>query len=82
MNLILQKLDHGLALTIYHLKCLDLALKLADPNTTVCDLLTSILHLLIPQVNYRLEGLSEVHQLHHPLTLKSLEAVEWEFFRV
>jgi hypothetical protein len=76
IDLLLQKLNHRLVLTHGGLKCLNLAFKLANPSISITNLLTQVLHLLVPQTDYPLEGLSKVYHLCHPLTLKGLQAVK------
>jgi hypothetical protein len=76
MDLLFQKLNHRRVLTHGGLKCLNLAFKLANPSISITNLLNQVLHLLVPQTDCPLEGMSKVYHLCHPLTLKGLQAVE------
>jgi hypothetical protein len=76
MDLLFQELNHRLVLTHGGLQCLHLTFKLANPSISITNLLNQVLHLLVPQINCPLEGLSKVYHLCHSFTLKCLQSVE------
>ena len=63
---------------IHHrvLKLVDLAVELGNKSFPALELGTSLLKLLVPQLDSQVQGLSLVHQLSDDITLKTVKSVE------
>ena len=76
VELVLEKVDCGI--TIHHrvLKLVNLAVELGDESSPALLIGTSLLKLLISQLDRQVQGLSLVHQLSDGVTLKCVKSIE------
>ena len=76
VELVLQKVDRSV--TIHHrvLKLVNLAVELGDKSSPALELGTSLLKLLVSQLNSQVQSLSLVHQLSDGVTLVRVKSVE------
>src|SRR6185369_8321574 len=71
MKLVLQEVDRSVTIQHHVLKLMNLAVELGNKSSPTLELDTSLLKLLISQLNRQVQGLSMVHQLSDGVALVS-----------
>ena len=76
VKLVLQEVDHRVMIQHHVLKLVNLAVELGDKSSPALKLGTSLLKLLVSQLDRQVQGLSLVHQLSDGVTLVRVKSVE------
>ena len=76
MKLVLQEDDRSITIRHRVLKLVNLAVEMGDKSNPALELGTSLLKLLVSQLDSQVQGLSLVHQLSDGVTLKRVKSVE------
>ena len=76
MKLVLQEVDHSVTIQHRVLKLVNLAVELGDKSSPALKLDTSLLKLLVSQLDRQVQGPSLVHQLSDGVTLVRVKSVE------
>ena len=76
VKLVLQEDDRSITIRHRVLKLVNLAVELGDKSSPALELGTSLLKLLISQLDSQVQGLSLVHQLSDGVTLKRVKSIE------
>ena len=76
MKLVLQEVDRSVTIQHRVLKLVNLAVELGDKSCPALELGTSLLKLLVSQLDRQVQGQSLVHQLSDGVTLVRVKSVE------
>ena len=76
VKLVLQEVDRSITIQHYVLKLMNLTVELGNKSSPTLELDTSLLKLLISQLNRQVQGLSVVHQLSDGVTLVHVKSVD------
>jgi hypothetical protein len=76
VKLVLQEDDRSVTIRHRVLKLVNLAMELDDKGSPALKLGTSLLKLLVSQLDSQVQGLSLVHQLSDGVTLKCVKSIE------
>ena len=76
VKLVLQEVDRSVMIRHRVLKLVNLTVELSDKSSPALELGTSLLKLLVSQLNGQVQSLSLVHQLSDGVTLVRVKSVE------